>query len=37
MKKSFITTGPVEMREHKLGHTLSPDAYGFYPKNSHVN
>ena len=27
MKNSFITTGPVEMLDHKLGHTLSPDAY----------
>ena len=26
MKNSFITTGPVEMLDHKLGHTLSPDA-----------
>ena len=26
MKKSFITTGPVEMLDLKLGHTLSPDS-----------
>ena len=33
MKKSFITTGPVEILDHKLCHTLSPDSFMiFTPK-----
>ena len=39
MKKSFITTGPVGMLNHKLGQTLSPDSYivFFTQKNSHLS
>ena len=40
MKKSFINTGPVEMLDHKLGHTLSPDSYMVFIqkfKNSHIS
>ena len=39
MKKSFITTGLVEMLNHKLGHTFSPDSYimVFTKKNSHIS